>query len=63
MKIFAVCYKAKPDIENKKGLNLAVFATVQVTKLPLQHEIRRIGMICFAKPGLTTEDLYIVHKK
>jgi hypothetical protein len=31
--------KAKPDIENTRGLNLAAvkFATVQVTKLPLYH--------------------------
>jgi hypothetical protein len=43
----------KPDIENIKGLNLAVvkLTTVQVT-----------GMICFAKPGLT-EDLYAVQKE
>jgi hypothetical protein len=27
--------------------------TVQVTKVPLQHKIRKIGMICFAKSGLT----------
>jgi hypothetical protein len=32
--------------------------TVQVTKLPLQHKIRKVAMICFAKPVLT-EDLYI----
>jgi hypothetical protein len=30
--------------------------TLQVTKLPLKHEIRKIEKICFAKPGLT-EDL------
>jgi hypothetical protein len=36
--------------------------TVQVTRLPLQHEICKIGMICFAKPVLT-EDLYIVQKE
>jgi hypothetical protein len=36
--------------------------TVQVTKLPLWHEVGKIGMICFAKPVLT-EDLYMVQKK
>jgi hypothetical protein len=36
--------------------------TIQVTKLPLYHKISKIGMICFAKPGLT-EDLYIVQKQ
>jgi hypothetical protein len=33
--------------------------TVQVTKLHLYHKIRKIDMICFAKPVLT-EDLYTV---
>jgi hypothetical protein len=32
-------------------------ATVQDSKLPLEHKISKIDMICFAKPGLT-EDLY-----
>jgi hypothetical protein len=34
---FAVWDKARPDIENIRGLNLAVvrLTTVQVTKLPL----------------------------
>jgi hypothetical protein len=36
--------------------------TLQETKLPLWHKIRKIGMICFAKPVLT-EDLYIVQKE
>jgi hypothetical protein len=36
--------------------------TVQVTKLPLQHEIRNIGMICSVKPVLT-EDLCVVQKE
>jgi hypothetical protein len=40
---------------------VAKLTTVQVTKLPLWHEISKTGMICFAKPGLT-EDLYIVQK-
>jgi hypothetical protein len=59
-----VSYKAKPDIESIRGLNLAVvkLTTVQVTKLPLQHKIRKIGMICYAKPGLT-EDSYVVLKE
>jgi hypothetical protein len=37
MDIFAAEDKAKPDIENIRGLNLGVvkFTTVQVTKLPL----------------------------
>jgi hypothetical protein len=37
MNMFAVQDKAKPDIENISGLNLAVvkLTTVQVTKLPL----------------------------
>jgi hypothetical protein len=44
--------------------NLAVvkLMTIQVTKLPLYHKICKIGMICFAKPGLT-EDFYKVQKK
>jgi hypothetical protein len=35
--MFAVRDKAKPEIENIRGLNLAVvkFTIVQVTKLPL----------------------------
>jgi hypothetical protein len=35
--MFAVQDKAKPDVENIRGLNLAVFKleTVQVAKLPL----------------------------
>jgi hypothetical protein len=46
------------------GLILAVvkLKTFQVTKLPLWHEIRKIGMICFAKSLLTAE-LYIVQKE
>jgi hypothetical protein len=34
---------------------------VQVTRLPLQHKICKIGMICSAKPVLT-EDLCVVQK-
>jgi hypothetical protein len=47
--------------ENIPGLHLAVFkpTTVQVTKLPLEHKLRNIGMICSVKPVLT-EDLCIV---
>jgi hypothetical protein len=54
----------KPGTENIRGLNFAVvkLTTVQVTKLPLQHKICKIGMICFAKPVLT-EDLYIVQNE
>jgi hypothetical protein len=53
--IFVVLEKAKPDIENEIGLNLALvkLTTVQVTKLPLYYKIRKIGMIGFAKPVLT----------
>jgi hypothetical protein len=60
MNIFAVQDKAKPDIENKRGLNSAVvkLTTVQMTKLPLEHEIRKVGMICFAKPVLTEDSIY-----
>jgi hypothetical protein len=56
--------RSAEESENVRGLNLAVvkLTTVQVTKLPLQHKIRKIGMICFAKPVLT-DDLYIVQKK
>jgi hypothetical protein len=58
MNIFAVQDKMKANIENIKGLNLAVvkLTTVQVTNLPLYHKIRKIGMICSVKPVLT-EDL------
>jgi hypothetical protein len=39
MNIFAAKDKAKPDVENIRGLNVAVvkLMTVQVTKLSLQH--------------------------
>jgi hypothetical protein len=36
--------------------------TGEVTKLPLQHKIRKIGMICSVKPVLT-EDLCVVQKE
>jgi hypothetical protein len=54
----------KSDIENIRGLNLAVvkLTTIQVTKLPLYHKMHKIGMTCFPKPGLT-EDLYVVQKE
>jgi hypothetical protein len=50
--------------ENIGGLNLAVVkpTTVQVTKLPLQHKIRNIVMICSVKPVLTV-DLCVVQKE
>jgi hypothetical protein len=41
---------------------LVKLTTVQVTKLPLQHKVRNIGMTCSVKPVLTG-DLYIVHKE
>jgi hypothetical protein len=45
--MLVVLGKARPDIENIRGLNLAVakLASVQVTKLPLYHKISMIGMI------------------
>jgi hypothetical protein len=54
----------KPDIENIRGLNLVAvrLTNVQVTKLPLQHKIRKIGMICSAKPVLA-QDLCVVQKE
>jgi hypothetical protein len=54
----------KPDIENIRGLNLAVvkFTTVQVNKLPLLHKICKIGMICSVKP-VRTEDFCVVQKE
>ena len=47
-----------------RGLNLALvkLAPPQVTKLELWNNIRKLGMIFFAKPVLT-KDLYIVQKK
>jgi hypothetical protein len=54
----------KPHIVNIRGLNLTVveLKTFQVTKLPLKHKIRKICMLCFAKPVLA-EDLHIVQKE
>jgi hypothetical protein len=54
----------KPDIENIRGLNMAVvkLTTDQKTKLPLQQKIRKLGMICSVKPVLT-EDLCVVQKE
>jgi hypothetical protein len=54
----------KTDIENIKGLNLAVvkLTTVQVTRQPLQHKICKLDMICSAKP-LLTEDLCVVQRQ
>jgi hypothetical protein len=53
----------KPDTEKIRGLNLAVIKimTVQMNKVPLQHKIRKIGMVCTVKPVLT-EDLCVVQK-
>jgi hypothetical protein len=49
---------------NIRDLNLAMvkLTTAQVTKLPLQHKIHKIDMICFAKRELA-EDLYIKQKE
>jgi hypothetical protein len=54
----------KPDLKNIRDLNLEVakLTTVQAIKLSLWHKIRNVGMICFAKPGLT-EDSYTLHKE
>jgi hypothetical protein len=56
----------KPDIENIRGLNLAVvkLTTVQVTRQPLQHKIctSKIDMIYPTKPVLA-EDLCVVQKQ
>jgi hypothetical protein len=62
--MFAVWDKVKPDIENIRGLNLAVvkLMTLQVTRQPLQHKMYKIGMICSVKPVLT-EDLCAVQKQ
>jgi hypothetical protein len=63
LNFFALQDKAAPDVENRRGLNLAAVkhTTVHVTKLPLYHKLNKIGMICFAKPGLT-KDLYVLQK-
>jgi hypothetical protein len=46
MNMFAASDKAKPDVENIRGLNLVVvkLTTVQVTKYLLLHKISKIGM-------------------
>jgi hypothetical protein len=52
----------KPDIENIRGIHLAVvkLTTVQVTnKLPLWNKIPKLGMICSVKTVLT-DDLFVV---
>jgi hypothetical protein len=56
--------KVKPDVENIRGLNFVVFnlTTVQVTKLPFKHKIRKIAMICSVKPVLT-KDLCVEQKE
>jgi hypothetical protein len=41
---------------------VAKLTIVQVTKLPLQHKISTIGMICLVKPVLR-KDLCIVQKE
>jgi hypothetical protein len=43
-------------------LGLVKLTTVNVTKLPLKHKIRKIGIICSAKPVLTM-DLRVVKRK
>jgi hypothetical protein len=43
--MFAILDKAMPDKENTRGLNMAAVkhTTVQVTRLPLQLELVKIG--------------------
>jgi hypothetical protein len=62
--MFALYDKGKPDTECIRSLNLAMakHTTVQVTKLPLYHEIRKISMSCSAEPVLT-DDLCIVQEE
>jgi hypothetical protein len=45
MKVFAILDKAKPDVENIRGLNLAAvrYTTVHVTRLPLWRKLLEIG--------------------
>jgi hypothetical protein len=56
--------RATPTQKNVRGLNLRVvkLTTVQVTKLLLQHKIRKTGMICFAM-AILTANLNIVQKE
>jgi hypothetical protein len=63
MNMFMVYGKVKPDIENIRGLNLAVvkLTTIQGIKLPLQHKISKKGMMCSVKPVLT-ENLCVGQK-
>jgi hypothetical protein len=42
-----------------KWLKLEGDQTVQMTKLPLQHKIRKTDVICSAEPGMT-EDLCVL---
>jgi hypothetical protein len=51
----------KSDIQNIRGLNLAVveLTAIEMTKLPLKH---MLGMICPVKPVLT-EDLCVVQNE
>jgi hypothetical protein len=44
------------------GSAVVKLTTAQVTKLPLQHKIREIGMLCSVKPVLT-EDLCVVQRE
>jgi hypothetical protein len=53
MNMFVVYDNAKPYIEYIRGLNLVVAKLA--TKLPLEHETRKIGIICFAEPVLTED--------
>jgi hypothetical protein len=43
-------------------LEVVKLKAFQITKLPLWHKIRKIGMICSVK-SLLTEDLCIVQKE
>jgi hypothetical protein len=52
--------QGEAGIKIVRGLNFGVakLTTVEVIKLPLYHNVRKLAMTCFAKPILT-EDLYI----
>jgi hypothetical protein len=53
--MFAVYNKVKPDTENTTGLNFTVvkLTSLQITKQPLCHKIRKLGTIYSVKPVLT----------
>jgi hypothetical protein len=54
--------EAKHRKYNRLKLEVGQAFDVQVTTQPLQHKIRKIGMICSKKPVLT-EDLSVVQRQ